>query len=151
MQITTSEDKPLFVLRPYPLSLFRHLLLGIVMFGASIASTLNNHAGLSILFLLLTIASIAKPAIHIYTNEYRIYKTKITYKSGIISTNEISLPMQRIITTNISYTIPGKIFGYGTVSFSTAAHEKADMVFKNIKYPEEVSKYVTKMKSEMDT
>jgi uncharacterized membrane protein YdbT with pleckstrin-like domain len=79
------------------------------------AMNLFAYTGITLFIQLLNILFIVVLVLRWVTTEYRIEKSSLIIKSGILSTNEQAYPLESVKTVQVNQSWIGKIFNFGTI------------------------------------
>lgn len=82
---------------------------------------------------LIGIPSLISRLISMFTTELSLSNKRIVGKYGLINTQQMDSPLNKINSISISSGLFGKMFGYGNIVINTTA---TTYVFKNISQPE---------------
>lgn len=86
-----------------------------------------------LMFILIGFITIIPAIIRMFTTELVITNKKLVGKTGLINTNAMDSPLNKVQNIKSSSGILGKIFGYGDLSITTAS---GSYVFKCIAKPD---------------
>ena len=113
------------------------MLSGIVLYSGILPVDLSSEISLYILLGLLGLGLIILLGIYIkrLTSIYAITDKKVYSRFGFISRDINSALLENITDNELSQSITGRIFNYGTVKFNTAGSSNVEIIFKGVTHP----------------
>lgn len=130
-----SEEYVLYEVKKHWMSLFWPMFLTPVFFIYFWTRFLNTHSITSWLIVFVLLGMIIYPILR-YVSDKIVITTKFVHiKIGVLNPEEVDIPLKRIGLLNVSQTVMGRMFDYGTISFSSNS-ENFD--FNYIKSPEDI-------------
>ncbi len=91
----------------------------VIVFFSSIVQTQELNVFLFLLgplFFLGAIVQLIKILIYIFATEIVKTNKRIIFKTGLIMRDTIEIPLSQIESVNVTQSVFGRIFGYGTIS-----------------------------------
>lgn len=113
------EEKVLTSVRPSAAILLPHILL---------------------MFVIIGFFTIWKALINFFTTKLTITTKRIEGKRGLINTSKMNAPLKHITSVDISQSMWGKVFNYGTVKINTAC---GSYVFTYIPHPNGIEEIIS--------
>lgn len=76
---------------------------------------------------------------------YEVDNSRLTIRKGLLSTTTDEMLLYRILDLKQTQTLWQKIFGVGTITLYTADQSCQNLDLKNIKYPDKVRKFLSRI------
>lgn len=111
------NEKIIYKCKTHWMALLIPGIIGVIFFlMGAIGLTGTKNKEVAIFFLVFAIAALFLPFFQFKTNKLILTDRRIYGKTGIIRTQSLTSPIQKIQTVNIDKGILGRIFGYADIT-----------------------------------
>lgn len=140
---------PAWAGKPTPASLVMQVLpMAVFVIPFLVISTLSAPAsvGVSLLFPAVALAFVAvvvlNALIRFRTTHYEVHGWGVVVRSGWLSRRQVEARYEKVTDVEVTQTVPGRLFGFGTIRINTAGSAGAPINFVGVRAPDQVKAIV---------
>ncbi|HEV8344041.1 MAG TPA: PH domain-containing protein [Candidatus Binatia bacterium] len=124
-----------------------------VLFGCGATALLvtefeHKEAG-SVMLLLVAIAFFLSACWSKFSNRFTVSDSSVSATYGLLSQETHEIDVQDIQDLVLRQSLMGRIFNYGTIEFSSAGRDAAEVIFAGVPDPKSVKQLVSDLKHQI--